>query len=567
MSLGSTKPDTTASDTDRTVARHHSRVGQVYRRVVKWLSSERLLWSVLIGSFLMRLLLADRNSYWLDELYSVTIHGTWNESATELVRVLAEGGVYPPIYFVTLFEWMSWFGDSEVATRLLSNIYITLAGLFLYLALRLAFTRRVALTSVIAFSLMYTPMYYGLETRPYAQTIFLVTLSSYLLLRLCRDARDIGWRLALVSPVGSLFIVVNAAVLLTHLYNVFFWVAQALIVSIFVLRELRMRHWLRGIGVVAVVYGVQAIIFLGVWGRAVLNGFDRFGGSFAIDGAEDLRNPLTVALNSVVLLNIDPPDPVGWLGLVLAAILVFSALRLVVRRGVLPSERFRGWTVTYLVGWLILPLIVMYLAFIATDVARYSNRLYVFSVVPLAPLVVLTIEEGAHVVRRLGGAIGFPIFRRNRPPNVWAILLSLVVIGALILPGAFEAMRGPKSDWRGIAQQVVSVVESDPESSYLVYETSFRETPILNFYLARYSDDVRVAGTIRRSEERRGEFAFEGDAESIGEYDYLIVPFIHHATSSFPVALGKLRGLYEVHHWEIGDNGRGIVIFSVSEEN
>lgn len=565
MSQSVTEPETTASAPDPVPVRPQSRTGRAWQRVVTWLRSERLLWSVLIASFLLRLFLADRNSYWLDELYSLTIHGRWNESAIELVRVLAETGVYPPIYFVTLFEWVSWFGDSELSTRLLSNIYITLAGLFLYLALRLVFVRRIALTSVIAFNLMYTPMYYGLETRPYAQTMFTVTLSSYLLLRLYRDATKVGWLHALVSPVGSLFVIVNSAVLLTHLYNVFFWAAQALIAAIFVLCELRTRTWLRGMVVILVLYGFQAAIFVGVWGRAVLRGFDQLGGSFSIEGADDLRNPLSVVLNSVVRLNLEAPGPIEWMGLLLGLVLLVGAVATISRRAVFQDARLRAWTTFYLIAWLLLPLVTMYLAFLATGVARYSNRLFVFSAVPLAPLVVLSIEEVARGISRLSDKVAS--IRRESRHRSLAIVMSAAVIGLLILPGAFEAMRGPKSDWRGTAQEIVSIIESNPEASYIVYETSFRDAPILNYYLARYSDEVRVAGTIRRSEERREDFGFETDTELIKKHDYLIVPFIHHATSSFPVALERLQDLYGVHHWEIGDNRRGIVIFSTSGES
>jgi mannosyltransferase len=143
-----------------------------------WARREGVLIAVLVGAFLARLLVSDRSSLWLDEIYSVTIHGAWNESATQLVQVLANGGVYPPVYFVGLFEWMEWFGTSEFAVRLPSNLFITFAGLFLYLALRVGLSRRIALTSVILFSLLYTSTYYGLEARPYALSIFLVTLSS-----------------------------------------------------------------------------------------------------------------------------------------------------------------------------------------------------------------------------------------------------------------------------------------------------------------------------------------------------------------------------------------------------
>ena len=47
-----------------------SRLSEFGHRVWGWVSSESLLLAVLIGSFLTRLFIADRQSYWLDELYA-----------------------------------------------------------------------------------------------------------------------------------------------------------------------------------------------------------------------------------------------------------------------------------------------------------------------------------------------------------------------------------------------------------------------------------------------------------------------------------------------------------------
>jgi hypothetical protein len=161
-------------------------------RIGGWLRAEALLVAVLAGSFLGRWVLAGWNSYWLDELYSVAFYGTWNATAVDVVRNLAENSVHPPLYQFILYHWMNVFGDSEVATRSLSNLYVTLATLVLYLLLRDVFSRRVALSSAVAFSLMYLPFYYALEARSYAQTMLLVTLSSYLLLRLMRTGMANG---------------------------------------------------------------------------------------------------------------------------------------------------------------------------------------------------------------------------------------------------------------------------------------------------------------------------------------------------------------------------------------
>jgi uncharacterized membrane protein len=88
------------------------------RRLYGALRQETLLIiAVLAGSFLARWLVADRNSYWLDELYSVAIYGIWNPSAGAAVERLANTSVHPPLYQAILYVWMDVFGDTERSSR------------------------------------------------------------------------------------------------------------------------------------------------------------------------------------------------------------------------------------------------------------------------------------------------------------------------------------------------------------------------------------------------------------------------------------------------------------------
>ena len=293
------------------------------------LQNEMTLIVVLVGSFFGRWMVADRKSYWLDEILSVTVYGVDNDNVIEAVRRLAQGSVHPPLYQATLYVWMELFGTSERATRSLSNLYITLATLFLFLLLRTAFSRGVALMSAVAFTLMYTATYYGLETRSYAQTIFLVTLSSYALLLLARAGKARGWRPALRSPVSLLFLAANVGLLLTHYYNVFFWAAQALIVAVYVLREWPPRRWPLALGVAAALYALQAAIFLAVWGKVLYRTYERRSDAFAVEGA--VRSPWELA-ESVITPNIDPPWWLRWLGLAVAAVMIGRAVVVLARR-------------------------------------------------------------------------------------------------------------------------------------------------------------------------------------------------------------------------------------------
>jgi hypothetical protein len=536
---------------------HRSRLRGLAQRAQTSLRDEALLLAVLAGAFISRWLIADRNSYWLDELYSVAIYGVWNESASAAVQRLADTSVHPPMYQFILYNWMEWFGDAERATRTLSNVYITLATLFLYLLVRDSISRRVGLASAVVFALMYSSTYYALEARSYAQTIFLVTLSSYALLRMMRTGAARGWVPAIISPPTLAFTFANVALLLTHYYNFFFWIAQGIVAGLFVLRERAPRRWFTGISTVAVLYGVQGAIFGLAWGRVLLDDYRRRGDAFPVDGS--VRSPLDL-LSTVITPNIDPPPVVRWLGIAVFLVVTVRALVSLIRGGELTVERQRAWSVAYLISWLLVPLLVVYVAFVITGVARYSPRYWLFIVPPMAPLIVLVIDETVDLVSRL--------WRRMRGVALgvgWATVLTVLVIGALILPGTLGSATREKTDWRGTAQDIVDIIESDAESSYVIYETSFRSTPVLDYYLSRYSNDIRVTATIRRSEERAGEnFSFERTADVIEQHDYLIVPFIHHRTTDFPTAMERLSATYDVHHRQIRSSGKGLVIFAVT---
>jgi len=516
---------------------------------------------VLIAAFVARWLLADVNSYWLDELYSVSIYGIWNDSAMAAVDHLANSSVHPPLYQFILYNWMDWLGDSEVVTRTLSNLYVTLAGLFLYLLTRDAFSRLIAVWTTVLFSLMYTTMFFGLETRSYAQTIMLASLSSYLLLKIMRSGGERGWRHALISPWASGFVLVNTALLLTHYYNGFFLVAQGLCVAAFVLLQFPPKKWIAGLGITTLLFGLSGVLFAGVWGRIFLATFARRAGDYAVESGSDLVSPVEMLNLSVVGQNIAAPRVFLIAGIVLIAWTLVSALVRLIGPKVLDSERMAAYTTPYLIAWLVLPVGVAYAVFSLVGVARYSDRYFLFSTVALAPVIVVSIAEVWKQVRFFS-----PRIRRTSFSGLVG-LASLILIVTTIAPGTYAAATAEKSDFRGTAQDVVGVVETNQNSSYILYETSFRTTPVLDYYLARYSDSLRVGGTIRRAEERsQGGFDFESHADAIAQNDFMIVAFIHHSTSNFPRAMETLDRRYENHHRHLDTGGRGYIVYQVSPD-
>lgn len=529
-------------------------------RIRRWAHDESLLLALLAGSFVARWLVADRNSYWLDELYSVAVYGIWNGSAVEAVRNLAENSVHPPLYQFLLYLWMQVFGDAETATRMLSNVFVTLATLLLYLLLREGFARRIALASATAFAFMYLPMYYALETRSYAQMVLLATLSSYALVRLMRRGRTDEWTALVRAPVTATFVLANVALLLTHYYAIFFWVAQAILAALYVVVERPARRWVRAFGVVVAAYVLQLAIFAAVWGGVLVGDFRRRSAAYTVDG--EVKTPLDLLLGHIVTPNFQVPLVIAVAGLACACLLVVRFLRRLVRAGGPAGDRRRAWIVVYLVGWLILPAVVVSLAFTVLGVERYNMRYFLYSVVPLAPLLMLTVEEVVRLVDR-----AWRWWRGTALPSMVPGLAVAAAIVTLVLPGAYAAATASKDDWRGNVRRVVDVVERDDRADYAVLEASHRPLSMATYYVERFSDTVRVQAALPIDEERDGSLDTLGDVlPELDRYDYVIMLFPHLGVDDFPLTLRQLEQRYQVHHRQLDVRGRGFVIFSTETD-
>ena len=160
-----------------------------------WVGAHPEITLILVLSFIARFFLADWNSYWYDELVSVKLLGIDQHSALDVIRSMVTGDRHPPLYQVVLFYWMRVFGNSELATRMLSTLFITLAALMLYLLAYDLYGKRVAIASALFFNFSNIAVYYSLESRNFAQAIFLSTLSAYVLHRYLQSTGgEFSWK-------------------------------------------------------------------------------------------------------------------------------------------------------------------------------------------------------------------------------------------------------------------------------------------------------------------------------------------------------------------------------------
>ena len=120
---------------------------------------------VVAGGVALRLALLGRQSYWIDELYSV------NQSNGSFRQLLDTGSteVHPPLYALLLWAWMKAGGSSEAWTHLLSTVFTLVAVVVTHAGLRpLDLGRHVRWAMTTATAAGSAWAVYSLETRNYA---------------------------------------------------------------------------------------------------------------------------------------------------------------------------------------------------------------------------------------------------------------------------------------------------------------------------------------------------------------------------------------------------------------
>ena len=184
--------------------------------------SESLLLAVSLAAVAVYVAVGAGRPVWLDEANTILIA---SRSLSGIVEALKRENNFP-FYFFLLSIWIRWFGDSEITLRILSAIFYLAGG-----AAAFALGRRVASTSrggwYTAFFYLCSPLavLQAQNIRMYSLLGLLSTLSTLVLIRLFFDNDRSG-------KTRVLFVLVNAAGILTHVWFAFVLGAQLLAVMV-----------------------------------------------------------------------------------------------------------------------------------------------------------------------------------------------------------------------------------------------------------------------------------------------------------------------------------------------
>ena len=359
-------------------------------------------------------------------------------------------------------------------------------------------------------------------------------------------------------------VLVNLAFLLTMYYNTFALLAQAVFLFIYLVYHGTWRSVISSAGKTAAYFLPPLILFLALWGGAILQLYRAMGGGLDAAASPAASLPALFA-GYVVSPNFRQPGVV-W-AVLLLILLAMPGLRIPEKTpGLEEHQQYADLFRIYLLCWAVLPLVFIYLSFYLVQPPYLYARYFVFCTPPLMLLLVLGLEQ---VLMRMDR-----FTKRTFKKSIWehytrnALLYALLATVVLVLPRGYDAAISRKHDWRAAARQLVALAGSDPQKDYLVIETSHRDTPMLNYYLERYSPYLRAADVLPVSDEidlAAGEISRPGfmQRQDLAGSDYLVVEFIHFRQEAFPQSLALLKETYPIKLQILDNEGRGFVIYDL----
>lgn len=183
---------------------------------------ELLLIIVIFVGAILRLKGLTFNSYWLDEIYSVSFSNP-SYSFEKLFEETTIIDVHPPVYQTLLWIWYKLFGYTEFSGRLFSAVIGILGIPAIYFLGKELFNKHVGLYASLIASLNYFLIYYSQETRSYSLVFLLAVISYLFFYRILNDPRKRDTLLYWLTTLLLLY---------TH-YVAFFIVATQLFVFVF----------------------------------------------------------------------------------------------------------------------------------------------------------------------------------------------------------------------------------------------------------------------------------------------------------------------------------------------
>ncbi|HQH70613.1 MAG TPA: glycosyltransferase family 39 protein, partial [bacterium] len=174
---------------------------------------------------------------WRDDVVLCHLNHRLAQMSLREITARTAADIQPPAYYYLLHAWMTLFGRSEVAVRLLSVVFGVLTVPLAYLLARRMLSPAVGVTTALLVAVSPFHIWYAQETRMYTLVTALGVASSWLLAKLVdaagrtarpTDASPAGLHARQVGALAAAWAAVNIVAVYTHYYAFFLVAFQAM---------------------------------------------------------------------------------------------------------------------------------------------------------------------------------------------------------------------------------------------------------------------------------------------------------------------------------------------------
>lgn len=493
--------------------------------------------------FTARLFLSNQQSYWLDEHYSVWAYGSYYANPFEMGYYFARQSVHPPLYQGTLWLYMKIFGDSEIATRTLSNIFILLATIAIYFLIKDFLPKWFALLVTAVYGGEPSSILYGDETRSYALTLAFSVIA-LLALRRFIQASDGNYRRRWWQ-----FCLTIAGLMLTHYYNMFLVGAFGayLLTEIAIFNKDKKVVKRNVAAVKSLLIGV--LIYVVLWGVIFYIQFFMKKGKYA---GVDKLNIFNMYDSMLVGLNLNSGSLI-----IIGLVYIAAAIGLVVFITQLRKRQFKFKSFESIIIQFFyltfLPILASYAAFVAIDASRQSTRYYIYSAALLPVFMMLVFYWAIQKWVKTGKAA------RLRTIQV-AVATAFTLFA--IVPQSVAAANDTKIDWRGTISFASQWAEQNYPGGVNVVEVSFRPQPMSAYYLGKNNYQPLSLKTVQKMHDAT---AVPSDYSpmklGITKDKPLLILYLVHPEGAFKNLTAGLDEYYQVVERYIDLDGHGFEVY------
>jgi len=150
----------------------------VVDKIKSWKLEQYAIWAILLLAMAIRFTGLVRRDFWYDEAFTgVAVKENFHNMIIMIIN-----DVHPPLYYMALKVFASFFNYSVYGIRLFSAIFGVLCVWAVYLVAKEFFDKKVGLWSAFVVAISPFAIQYSQEARMYSMLVFLILISAYFFL-------------------------------------------------------------------------------------------------------------------------------------------------------------------------------------------------------------------------------------------------------------------------------------------------------------------------------------------------------------------------------------------------